>query len=173
MVKPGLALALWEAVPAPIEYSGRFFQFYYVWLYYFIVKIWEFTSRDLHPQIQNPNKGPESKHTLTLDIRKHWVVICPSIKSYSTPFCKWPFWPLLMRNMVLLSLEVHTLMFQLYILVLLYVVFDFFPDLINYKYWMISVKILHTVFFTTILLFLLYLRVGKFPSIYKYTYWLI
>ena len=66
-----------------------------------------------------------------------------------------------------------TLRFLLYVLVLLYVLFNFFADWINYKYWTISKKIHHTVFFTTILLFLLYVLVGKFPSIYKYTYWLI
>ena len=102
------------------------------------------------PQIQNPNPCPESKHTLTLDICKHWVVICPSIKSYSTPFCKWPFWPLLMRNMVRLSLEVHTLMFLLYVLVLLYVMFDFFLIESIRSTGRSQTKTHRTVFFTTI-----------------------
>ena len=40
-----------------------------------------------------------------------------------------------------------TLRFLLYLLVLLHVLFEFFPDWINYKYWMISIKIHRTVFF--------------------------
>ncbi len=42
---------------------------------------------------------------------------------------------------------VRTLRFLLYVLVLLYVLFDFFPDWINYKYWTISIKIHRTGFF--------------------------
>ena len=69
--------------------------------------------------------------------------------------------------------RLHTLRFLLYILVLLYVLVNFFPDWINYKYWTIPIKNPSYCFFTTILLFLLYVLFGKFPSIYKYTYWLI
>ena len=77
------------------------------------------------------------------------------------------------KSQMLDFLSAFTPRFLLYVLVLLYVLFDFFADWINYKYWTISIKIHRTVFFTTILFILLYVLYGKLPYIYKYKYWLI
>ena len=84
---------------------------------------------------------------------------------------KWKVPDLMIRNIRKVLMQ-PTLRFLLYVLVLLYVLFDFFPDWINYKYWTISKNIHRTGFFyyyTTLPI----IRTGWKISLYLQIYLLV